>query len=125
MRAKRKIDPKKGSDTTIVKKEATDPKFSTDKAHNDFYRVKALKKLDSSDKKLYDSLKQGKSQADADAIIALRGGTPAREPEAKKAPVRVVMKSDVASGPTRKPEGYNYKKNKPASGSITAKRRKK
>lgn len=117
-------------DTTkhLVKKQPTDPKFKTEKEHGDYYRAKALPKLSADDKKLYDSMKTHGSQADADAIIALRGGTPPHEKEAyKSAPKKRVVYSTSglpSSGKAKsEPAGYRYKANKPAVGSVTIKKK--
>lgn len=112
-----------GDTTVLVKKEAADPDFKTEREHTNFYRSKAITKLKPDDKQMYDSLKTNHSQANADAIIALRGGTPKHE-VAKSTPIRkvypkIAVKSSVGKS---KVEGYNYDENRPASKSITLKR---
>lgn len=121
------IPPKKkvASDTTtLVQKEAGDPTHKSETEHTNFYRSKAVGKLGTGDRKLYDSL-QTRDQRDADAIIALRGGTPKFEAKATTAPVKKIYSSSVSSnvGGKRKTSGFQYKANKPAKGSVTLKRK--
>lgn len=105
----------------LTRKESTDPQIKTEKGHTDFYRERAVDKLGSDHKAMYDSMKN-KSQADADAIIALAGGTHKFTPE-KKTPQRVVFpKLGVKSSAGKsKTGGFRYKKDLPAKGSITKK----
>lgn len=113
------------SDTTLLaKKEAGDPTHRSETEHNEFYRSKAISKLAPQDKALHDSLATHHNRGNADAIIALRGGTPKFEAPEKKVPVKKIYSSSVSSGSgKRKTSGYQYDKNKPARGSISLKRK--
>ncbi len=83
-------------------------------------RSAAYSQMSDSGKNEYQQFK-GKSQADADAIIALRNPTKPDSAVAHK-PKTVTfgkIKTESSVGGKRKTSGYRYGANKPAKGSTT------